>query len=95
MKITQAEVAYVARLARLELDEVSTARYAEQIGRVLEYMEMLGQVNTDGVPPTAHATAVRDAFREDAVGPHLDHDAAMANAPEKEDGSFIVPRVVG
>jgi aspartyl-tRNA(Asn)/glutamyl-tRNA(Gln) amidotransferase subunit C len=52
-------------------------------------------VDTEGVRPTSHAISRTNAFREDEQSGHLDLDAVLTNAPEKEDGSFVVPKVVG
>lgn len=95
MKITKEEVVYVAELARLDLDEASIEMFANQIGKILEYVATLNRVNTDNVPPTSHAIFLTNAFREDETKKHLDRDMALSNAPEKEDGNFIVPRVIG
>ena len=95
MKITKDEVLYVANLARLELDETAIETYTEQLGNILEYIDTLNQIPTEGVPPTSHAISLTNAFREDVETQHLDRDSALSNAPEKEDGSFIVPKVVG
>jgi aspartyl-tRNA(Asn)/glutamyl-tRNA(Gln) amidotransferase subunit C len=95
MKITKDEVMYVAELARLDLDEASIEIYANQIGEVLEYVEALNQVNTENVPPTSHAIFLSNAFREDEPKTHLARDKVLSNAPEKEDGNFIVPKVIG
>ncbi len=95
MKITKEEVLYVAELARLDLDEASIEMFASQIGKILEYVATLNRVNTDNVPPTSHAIFLTNAFREDETKTHLDRDMALSNAPEKEDGNFIVPRVIG
>lgn len=95
MKITAEEIAHVAHLARLELSAAEVERFAVQIGEILAYVDQLRQVDTTGVAPTAHATAAANAFREDEPRPHLDREAALANAPEKEAGAFRVPRVVG
>ena len=95
MKITKEEVLYVAQLARLDLDEASIEKFAVQIGKILEYIETLNQVDTKGIKPTSHAIFLTNAFREDEERAHLDRDLALANAPEREDGSFIVPKVVG
>jgi aspartyl-tRNA(Asn)/glutamyl-tRNA(Gln) amidotransferase subunit C len=94
MKISTEEVLHVAHLARLELDAESVEKFANQIGTILEYMDKLNQVDTSGIQPTSHAIFLTNAFREDAEGGHLDREAALANAPEKEAGSFIVPKVV-
>ena len=95
MKITKNEVLHVADLARLDLDEESIDRFAGQIGEILEYVDTLNKIDTKGITPTSHAIFLSNAFRNDEERPHLDTDVALANAPEKEDGSFIVPKVVG
>lgn len=95
MKITKDEILYVARLARLELDPAAVEKFSEQIGTVLEYVDQLKSVDTEGVRPTSHAISLTNAFRDDQPGDHLDTDIALANAPEKDDGSFLVPKVVG
>ncbi|MCG6910064.1 MAG: Asp-tRNA(Asn)/Glu-tRNA(Gln) amidotransferase subunit GatC [Deltaproteobacteria bacterium] len=94
MKITREEVEHVAHLARLELDDAAIERFAEQIGDILTYVDKLKQVDTEGVAPTSHAISLTNAFREDEVAEHLDREKSLANAPEKEDGTFIVPRVI-
>ena len=95
MKITKDEVLYVADLARLNLDDASIDKFAGQIGDVLEYVEKLDEVDTKGLRPTSHAISLTNAFREDEQGQPLDREQALANAPEKEDGNFVVPKVVG
>lgn len=95
MRITDEEILHVAHLARLELDKDAIARFSAQIGTVLEYVDQLQQVDTEGVVPTSHAISLNNAFREDEEKEHLDPEAALANAPEQEDGSFVVPKVVG
>jgi aspartyl-tRNA(Asn)/glutamyl-tRNA(Gln) amidotransferase subunit C len=95
MKITKDQVLYVADLARLNLDEAAIEKFAGQIGEILEYVDKLNEVNTEGVKPTSHAISLTNAFREDEQGEHLDREQALANAPDKEDGNFIVPKVVG
>jgi len=95
MKITKKEVVHVANLARLDLDEESIGKFAEQIDNILEYVDILNCVETKGVAPTSHAIFLTNAFREDKVKEHLDRNKALANAPEKEDGNFVVPKVIG
>ncbi|NNL76315.1 MAG: Asp-tRNA(Asn)/Glu-tRNA(Gln) amidotransferase subunit GatC [Desulfobacterales bacterium] len=95
MKITKDEVLYVADLARLDLDEASIEKFAGQIGKILEYVEKLNEVPTEGVRPTSHAISLTNAFREDVLKDHLKREKALANAPQKEEGSFVVPKVVG
>ena len=95
MKITKEEIMYVADLARLDLDEASVDKFVEQIGTILAYMDKLRSVDTQGVKPTSHAIALTNAFRDDNEKNHLANEIALANAPEKEEGSFLVPKVVG
>ena len=95
MKITKEEVIHVANLARLEMQGDAIDRLAEQIGNILTYVETLEQVDTTGVVPTTHAISLSNAFREDDVRASIDRTAAQANAPETEDGLFLVPKVVG
>ncbi len=95
MKITKDEVLYVADLARLDLDETSIDTFVGQIGKILEYVDTLNRVDTEDVTPTSHAIFLTNGFREDKEREHLDRDKALANAPENEEGNFIVPKVIG
>ena len=95
MQITKDQVLYVAGLARLDMDEASIDKFAGQIGTILDYVDKLKEVNTEGIRPTSHAISLTNAFREDEQNEHLERDRALANAPEKEDGNFVVPKVVG
>jgi aspartyl-tRNA(Asn)/glutamyl-tRNA(Gln) amidotransferase subunit C len=95
MKITKQEVLYVANLARLEIDESAVEKFAGQIGDILAYVDQLKQVDTAGVRPTSHALALTNAFREDLETRHLPREDSLANAPQQDDGNFLVPKVVG
>ena len=95
MKITKDEILHVGKLARLDLDDESIEMFAGQIGTILEYVETLNQVDTEGVEPMSHPIPRTNAFRADEPGEHMDRDLALANAPEKEDGCFVVPRIIG
>ncbi len=94
MKITREDIVHVADLARLDLNEDAIKKFSDQIGMILEYVEKLNQVNTEGVSPTTHAILLTNAFREDEEHQHIDIEDALTNAPEKEDGQFIVPKIV-
>ena len=95
MKITKDEVMHVAELARLDMNESSIDMFAAQIGDILEYVDTLNRADTRGIELTTHAIALTNVFREDAEHGHLDTRKALANAPEKENGSFVVPKVIG
>ena len=95
MKITKEEVLYVAHLARLDLDEESIEKFAGQIDEILGYIEKLNRVDTNGIKPTSHAISLTNAFRNDEKKEPIERGLALANAPEDEDGQFVVPKVVG
>ena len=95
MKMNKEEVLYVAHLARLDLDEKSMEKFAGQIDEILGYIEKLNQVETKGIKPTSHAISLTNAFRDDEEKEHIDRELALRNAPEKEDGNFVVPKIVG
>ena len=94
MRINREEVVHVANLAMLDLDEKSIGMFAVQIDNILQYIDMLNRVDTQGVNPTSHAISLTNVFREDKVKEHVDRNKALANAPEKEDGNFVVPKVI-
>lgn len=94
MKISKQDVIHVANLARLELDEAAVDKFSHQIGTILDYVDTLNRLDTTGVSPTSHAIFLTNAFREDEVRKHLDLELALFNAPEKDDGTFLVPRVI-
>jgi aspartyl-tRNA(Asn)/glutamyl-tRNA(Gln) amidotransferase subunit C len=93
-KISREEVTYVAHLARLEFDAAETEKFTAQLNDILLYMDKLGEVDTTGVEPVTHAMAVKNAFRDDAVGASLAPEEALANAPEARGGCFLVPKVI-
>ena len=95
MTISREEVRHVARLARLDLAEDVLDTMAEQLDGILGYMETLNRVDTEGIAPTAHAVSLTTPLREDERRPHLERDAALANAPERDEETFLVPRVIG
>ncbi len=95
MAITKQEVAHVANLARLDLDDESLEMFAAQIDKILEYIDILNSVDTKGVPPTSHAISMTNVFREDTASEDFDREKVLSNAPEKDEENFLVPKVVG
>jgi aspartyl-tRNA(Asn)/glutamyl-tRNA(Gln) amidotransferase subunit C len=94
---TREDVAKIAALANLELDQSEVDLFARQLGDILNYAEEVQQVDTTGVPPTASVLTRHAADRPDEVRPSLDRDEALANAPDAapDTGFFKVPRVIG
>ncbi len=94
MKITREEVEHVARLARLELTEEEKDLFTGQMDAILAYVDKLNELDTANVIPTSHAVPMENAFREDEVRPSIGIDNALANAPERAEGFFRVPKVI-
>lgn len=95
MSLRADEVRKVAELARLELSDADLDTMAKQLSAIVNYIDQLQQVNTDGVEPLAHALDLHDVFREDVPGQSLSEDEALANAPARKDNFYRVPAVFG
>jgi len=94
MALTRDEVLHVATLARLSLLPAEIELFTRQLNDILAYVEKLQELDTEGVQPLAHVILVFNVFRQDAVTACLDRDTALSNAPAKEDGAFLVPRII-
>ena len=94
MKLSREEVLNVARLARLGLVEAEINKLGEQLSDILENFEILQQVDTSGVSPTAQSIALQNVLRDDEVVPSLPPDEILANAPRKEGDCFRVRAVL-
>ena len=93
MKISREEVLHIALLARLGLTEEEVDRLSEQLSNILENFEILQQVDTTNVPPTAQSIALQNVVSDDAMAPSLPPNEVLANAPQKE-GDFFRVRAV-
>jgi aspartyl-tRNA(Asn)/glutamyl-tRNA(Gln) amidotransferase subunit C len=91
MALTSEQVDWVAHLARLSLSADELAAMTLQLGKIIDYVNQLQNVNTEGVEPMAHALDVANVFRDDEPAPSLAPDAALANAPERRDNFYSVP----
>jgi len=94
MKLSREEVLHISRLARLGLTETEIARLGEQLSNILENFEILQQVDTGNVPPTAQSVALQNVLRDDEVAPSLPPSEILANAPRKEGECFRVRAVL-
>jgi aspartyl-tRNA(Asn)/glutamyl-tRNA(Gln) amidotransferase subunit C len=95
MSISRQDIEKVALLARLELAEDELARMTTELAQIVGYVDQLGEVNTDGIEPMAHAIEVKNVFREDVVTESLPRDEALANAPHHDERGYLVPAVLG
>jgi aspartyl-tRNA(Asn)/glutamyl-tRNA(Gln) amidotransferase subunit C len=88
------DIEHVARLARLELTDDEKARLREELGAILEHAAKIGEVATADVRPTASAIPRSNVLRPDEVTPSMSVEDVLANAPDREDDRFRVPRIV-
>ncbi|MDZ4780736.1 MAG: Asp-tRNA(Asn)/Glu-tRNA(Gln) amidotransferase subunit GatC [Planctomycetia bacterium] len=95
MGLTRQDVEKVALLARLRLSAEELDALTEQLSKVVGYVEQLGELDTEGVAPMAHAVEVTNVFRDDAVQPSLAREQALASAPHHDGACFLVPAVLG
>jgi aspartyl-tRNA(Asn)/glutamyl-tRNA(Gln) amidotransferase subunit C len=94
MALIADDVRWVAHLARLQLTDAELATMTRQLSAIVEYVDQLKQVNTDGVEPLAHALEVRNVFRADEPAASLPPDEALANAPQRRGDFYAVPAVL-
>jgi aspartyl-tRNA(Asn)/glutamyl-tRNA(Gln) amidotransferase subunit C len=95
MSLTREEVKKVSLLARLLLSEDELDAMTVQLGQVLDYVQQLEELNTDGVEPMAHAIDLANVLADDVLEPSLDREAALANAPKRDAECYRVPAVLG
>jgi aspartyl-tRNA(Asn)/glutamyl-tRNA(Gln) amidotransferase subunit C len=92
--IERKDVEHVARLARLALTDAEIETMRAQLNGILAYIEKLNALQTEGVEPTSHAVPMVNVMRDDAPGPCLSLEEALANAPDRAGEFFRVPRII-
>ena len=92
--ISDETIEYVGILAKLELSDEEKEQAKKDIGRMLDYIDKLNELDTSGVEPLSHVFPVNNVFREDVVTNTDTRQAILANAPAQKDGSFKVPKTV-
>lgn len=95
MTLSRADVEKVSLLGRLKLTEAELDTMTAQLTRIVGYVEQLGELNTDNVQPMAHALEMQNIFAADEIGTSLPRDAALANAPKRDEECYRVPAVLG
>jgi aspartyl-tRNA(Asn)/glutamyl-tRNA(Gln) amidotransferase subunit C len=93
-KLSLEEVETIAELAKLKLTGTEKAIFQEQLSAILDYAEMLQQVDTSGIPPTASAIPLKNVMRADAITSSISNEDALYNAPDAAEGSFRVRAVL-
>lgn len=94
MALGKAEVAHIAKLARIRLNDAELAALSGELSQILEWMEELRAIDTGDVPPMTSVAAMRLPMREDVVTDGDCRDAILGNAPQTAKGFFAVPKVV-
>jgi len=89
--ISDETIEYVGILAKLELSDTEKEQAKADMGRMLDYIDKLGELDTDGVEPMSHVFSAENVFREDVVTNGDDRERLLSNAPQEKDGMFVVP----
>lgn len=95
MPLSDALVYHVADLARIRIEEAEVSSIARDLGRVLEYVNRLEEVDTTEVEPTLHGGGQVANLRPDTPAPSLARESVLANAPAVRDGMFLIPKILG
>lgn len=94
MKLSETQVEHVAKLAKLVLTSSEVKKLQQQLSQILDYVDILNQVETTGVEPTSQVTGLESVFREDEFGPCLSKDEALSGAKSQEKGMFKVKAIL-
>lgn len=94
MKITDEMVDYVAELSRLRVLPQERGPLGQSLGEIINYMDILEELDTKDIEPMSHVFAVKNVFRKDEIEESFDREALLANAPLRDEESFIVPKTV-
>lgn len=92
--ISDETIEYVGILAKLDLSAEEKEQAKKDMANMLDYIDTLNELDTDGVEPMSHVFPVNNVFREDVINNGDDRDNIILNAPEAKDGSFMVPKTV-
>jgi aspartyl-tRNA(Asn)/glutamyl-tRNA(Gln) amidotransferase subunit C len=95
VEITRDEVAHLADLARIDLDDAELDHLAPQLSVILESIASISEVAAGDIPPTSHAVPLTNKYRDDEPRPSLTAEQALSGAPESEQQRFSVPRILG
>lgn len=91
-QITDETIEYVGILAKLELSDEEKEQAKKDMGSMLDYIDKLNELDTEGIEPMSHIFPVENVFREDEVTNGDDRDNMLRNAPQKKEGTYMVPK---
>ncbi len=94
MSIDKDTVKYVAHLSRIELEPEELEMLAGQLKDILDFIDKLSKLDTKDIQPTSHILPINNVLRDDSPGSSLPVAQALSNAPQKQEGFFVVPKVI-
>lgn len=94
MSIKDDVVRYVARLARIKLNEKEVQLFSRQLDDILGYVDKLKKLDIKDIPPTSHVLPLKNVYREDEIRPSISNEMALKNAPQRKGDFFEVPRII-
>ncbi len=94
MKISREEIEHIALLARLHLSEEEKDLFGSQLSKILDYMEKLNKLDTKDVEPTSHILPLCNVMRDDILKPSISRGEALANAPDRTEKFYRVPKII-
>ncbi|MCI0492782.1 MAG: Asp-tRNA(Asn)/Glu-tRNA(Gln) amidotransferase subunit GatC [Planctomycetes bacterium] len=95
MSISRKDIERVALLARLQLTDEELATMTDQLAQIVGYVDLLAEVDTNGIEPMAHAIEMANVFKDDKAATSLPRDETLANAPHHDERGYLVPAVLG
>ncbi len=94
MKITTDEVKYVANLAKLYVNEAEAEKLTTEMESIINFANMMSEIDTESIEPTNHAMKVQNVFRDDIIENSYSQEDILKNAPSQDGGCYLVPKVV-
>ncbi|MDD3395874.1 MAG: Asp-tRNA(Asn)/Glu-tRNA(Gln) amidotransferase subunit GatC [Acidaminococcaceae bacterium] len=94
MKVTAKDVRHIANLSRLSIADSEMDKFTEQFNQILNYADILQELDTKGIEPSPYVLPISNVLREDVAVVGVSHEEALKNAPEVHNGGFKVPRVI-
>lgn len=94
MKFKEQDVLHIAELSRLKVTEQDIEKFTKQFNDILTYAEIINKLDTNNIEATAQATRLQNVLREDVVYESFSNEKALQNAPEQQDGCYVVPKLI-
>jgi aspartyl-tRNA(Asn)/glutamyl-tRNA(Gln) amidotransferase subunit C len=88
------DIEHLAKLARLKLTDAEKEKFSNQMGTIIEYIEKLGELDTENVEPTANVLGLSNVFREDVVTEPLTNQVPIDDSPAHNKGHYEVPKII-